>query len=119
MEVLKGISIEKFLNWAKRNPKVFIYACFIFLFCWYINPIVEESRNKNKCAKVVGARIYDESKSKEILKLDKSKIGSLKFWRQARNYCKYYKSAADDIYINGDVGAEIRGVIGTQEYRRY
>ena len=119
MEDLEGISIEKFLNWAKRNPKVFIYAGFIFLFCWYLNPIVEESSNRNKCAKVVGARIYDDSKSKEILKLEKSTIERLKFWRQAQNYCTYYKSGADDIYIRGDVDAEIRGVIGTQEYRRY
>ena len=105
-------------NWLKSNQKVFIYASFLFLFCWYLNPIVKESKNRNNCAKVIGARIYDPD-ANNILRLKKSYKKDYKGWRQTRNFCEFYKSSEDNISIYGDIDAKIRGVIGTQEYRGY
>ena len=105
-------------NWLKSNQKVFIYASFLFLFSWYIHPIIKESRNKNNCAFNIALLGLKESRI-ERDNVKKKLANKLRLinadYKDVYRFCGFYKSSEDSISIYGDIDAKIRGVIRTQE----
>ena len=109
---------DNVFNWLISNQKVFIYASFLFLFSWYIHPIIKESRNKNNCAfniALLGQRKPHIEKDNVKKKLaNKLRLINADY-KDVNRFCEFYKSSEDSISIYGDIDAKIRGVIGTQE----
>ena len=86
---------DNVFNWLISNQKVFIYASFLFLFSWYLNPIIRESRIKNICAfNIVRISQKDSSERNIAYKKLANKLGfengtNLDIFR----FCQFYKSS--------------------------
>ena len=42
---------NKFYEWWKNHRRLLTYGAFIILFCFYLSPIIKESKYKNQCIK--------------------------------------------------------------------
>ena len=42
--------LKTIYKWIKKNNKFLTLSTFAILFCWYLNPVIRESKFKNMCA---------------------------------------------------------------------
>ena len=42
----------KFYDWWKKHRIVLTYSSFLFFFCLYISPVIQEAKYKNTCIKL-------------------------------------------------------------------
>ena len=54
----------KFYKWWKGHRRVVNFGGFFILFTWYINPVIKEAANKNRCIEIAEARILFSLKQK-------------------------------------------------------
>lgn len=98
--------VKLFINGLKKNNKFLTLITFIILFCWYLNPIIKESRYKNICATSLSKT---KSKSSKVVG-EKLGLKSAE-WIQIVRFCQFYKSS--ERFIDAD----IKGSIGTYPNR--
>ena len=88
-------NLKPIFIWIKKNNSIFTYGSIIFLFSWYLNPIIKESKFKNLCAvntiKIQQKGQYAKEKDYEELGekfglVSASRINIIRF-------CKFYKSS--------------------------
>ena len=51
----------KFYKWWKGHRRVVTFGGFLVLFAWYINPVIQDAKYKNKCVRSY-SKIYLSSK---------------------------------------------------------
>ena len=60
----------KFYKWWKGHRRVVTFGGFLVLFAWYISPVIQEAKYKNKCIRnlteefIVNPAFGDETKGK-------------------------------------------------------
>ena len=59
---------NKFYEWWKNHRKTITYGAFIFLFGFYLSPIVKEARYKNQCVKYSTKTALTQLKKDDIAK---------------------------------------------------
>ena len=88
-------NLKPIFIWIQKNNNIFTYGTIIFLFSWYLNPIIKESKFKNLCAvntiKIQQKGQYAKEKDYEELGekfglVSASRINIIRF-------CKFYKSS--------------------------
>ena len=79
----------------KKNNTILTYGTILFLFAWYLNPIIKESKFKNMCAlnttKIIQKGKYAKEKDYEELG---EKFGLVYAdWKDINRFCEFYKSS--------------------------
>ena len=88
-------NLKPIFIWIQKNNNIFTYGTIIFLFSWYLNPIIKESKFKNLCAvnttKIAGKSRY--AKEKDYKELGE-KFGLVSAdWTDINRFCQFYKSS--------------------------
>ena len=81
----------KFYKWWKGHRRVVTFGGFFILFAWYINPVIKEAANKNRCIKIAEARISfslkqnRDQKFKERTGATLSEIAEMEAYKECNN----------------------------------
>ena len=88
-------NLKPIFIWIQKNNTIFTYGTILFLFSWYLNPIIKESKFKNMCA-LNTTKI--KQKGKYAKEKDYKELGE-KFglvyadWKDINRFCEFYKSS--------------------------
>ena len=101
-EILEVIeNLKPFLKLIKNNNKFIFYIISFVFFCWYLNPIIRESRIKNICAFNIVSISQKESWSERNIGYKKlaNKLGLENDSVDIVRFCQFYKSSERNINL--------------------
>ena len=107
--------LKTIYKWIKKNNKFLTLSTFAILFCWYLNPVIRESKFKNMCAYNTTNISLENTDKKNNWKLifdEKSKKLGKSFglvdadWNHIKRFCQFYKSS--ERYIDADIDGSIK-----------
>ena len=81
----------KFYKWWEGHRRVVTFGGFLILFAWYINPVIKEAANKNRCIEIAEARITfslkqnTKQKFKERTGATLSEIAEMEAYKECNN----------------------------------
>ena len=47
----KNLNLNSY-EWWRNHRRVVTFGGFIFIFCWWLNPVIQEARNKQTCINI-------------------------------------------------------------------
>ena len=64
---------NKFYIWWKEHRRIITLGGFLFLFAWYLSPLIQSAKDKNNCIDIISTALF-ESEYKKLPRKEKINI---------------------------------------------